>query len=108
MRKMVLLLTAVTATVMLMIPAAFAAPVNSATEPDRPTVDIPNEDVPLVDIPNEDVPLVDIPDEDIPLVSSPQTGETGLSGAEALGLVAAGLAIGGIAVLARKQNLSVR
>ena len=98
MRKMVLLLTAVTATVMLMIPAAFAAPVNSATEPDRPTVDIPNEDV----------PLVDIPDEDTPLVSSPQTGETGLSGAEALGLAAAGLAIGGIAVLARKQNLSVR
>lgn len=135
MRKLLMLLLAVTASVVLMAPSALAAPlVDSATEvvedqdppqrdipegdtpltdapeEDVPLTEIPEEEVPLTEIPEEDVPLTEIPEEDVPLVSAPQTGETGLNGVEALVLLTAGLAISGMAVLASagKQKSSVR
>ena len=117
MRKLLMLLLAVTASVVLMVPSALAVPlVGSATEvrdipeEDVPLTEIPEEEVPLTEIPEEDVPLTEVPREDVPLVFAPQTGETGLNGVEALVLLTAGLAISGMAVLASagKQKSSVR
>lgn len=124
MKKLLMLLAAVMMSVVLMTPTAFAAPlVNSATEPPPETeVDEPNDsveigdpNVPLSNLPDnpaEPPDQVEIGDPDVPLGSmpSPQTGVTGLSGAETVSLMAAALAVSGALVLAkaRKQTGSVR
>lgn len=125
MKKLSALLSAMVVSVGLLSTTALAAPtlVGSATEPDRPVVtetpseevEIDNPDVPLADLPetpetpseeveidNPDVPLADVP--------SPQTGVTGLSGMETMGLLAASLTAGGALVLvkARQQTGSAR
>lgn len=54
------------------------------TDPDTPTVTVPNDPTPLVDVPPESTPLSDapksedlddIPDEDVPLADVPATGD---------------------------------
>jgi len=132
MKKFLLLVAAAMMVTLLSAPMAYAAP--SPTEPDRPLVEINEQNVPLADEPVEidepDVPLADesveIDEPDVPLgdglmeiedpnvplagVPAPQTGVTGLSGMETLTLAAVAFAVSGAVVLAkaRKQTGSVR
>lgn len=119
MKKLVLLLAAVMMSVVLMTPAAFAAPdpILSPTEveveetpPPLTETDPPEETEPPVE--TEPPEEVEIEDPEVPLADmpSPQTGVYGLNGMQSVSLMAGALALSGALVLAkaRKQTGSVR